>query len=281
MTFGRWIPFVLLTVFLSASAPESGVCETSREAHTVSVNGIDLYYETMGEGDPLVLLHSGTQIGRMYDPFVEEFAKHYRLIIPDLRGHGGSTNPGGEFRMRQFALDILALLDELGIDRFKAVGASAGALTVLHMATLEPDRVEAMVLVGAGMYLPQDCRETISQWTADTYPESGWNRMRQWHRHGDEQIRALFDMLAQMAADYEDPAFTPPCLSTITARTLIVHGDRDYCFPASMAVEMYESIPRAYLWILPNAGHVPIFGPVVPLFTETVLAFLGGSWEKP
>ncbi len=251
------------------------------EDHTVSVNGIEMYYVTVGEGDPLVLLHSGTQTGRMWDAFVEDFSRDYRLIIPDLRGHGGSTNPGGEFFARQFALDVFALLDHLGVDRCKAVGASMGALTTLHMATLEPDRVEAMVLVGSGMYLPEDCRKQVGKWTADTYPEAGWDRMRQMHRHGDGQIRSLFDMLAALATGYDDPSFTPPLLSTITAKTLIVHGDRDYCFPASMAARMYDAIPNAYLWILPNAGHVPIFGErITPLFAETVLEFLGGGWEQ-
>ena len=65
-------------------------------------------------------------------------ARGYRLIIPDLRGHGRSTNPSGLFTHRQCAEDLFALLDQLEILRFKAVGISAGGNTLLHMATARP-----------------------------------------------------------------------------------------------------------------------------------------------
>jgi pimeloyl-ACP methyl ester carboxylesterase len=74
--------------------------------------------------------------------------------------------------------------------------------------------------------------------------------------------------------------FTPPYLSTITARTLVVHGDRDYCFPASMAWDIYSAIPRAYLWVVPNGDHVPISGPHAAAFARTAMDFLSGSWER-
>ena len=72
--------------------------------------------------------------------------------------------------------------------------------------------------------------------------------------------------------------FTPPYLSTITARTLIVHGDRDPLYPVNLALEMYAAIPRSYLWIVPNGGHGPIFGGITDRFVETALAFLRDDW---
>jgi pimeloyl-ACP methyl ester carboxylesterase len=72
--------------------------------------------------------------------------------------------------------------------------------------------------------------------------------------------------------------FTPPYLSTITARTLIVHGDRDPLYPINMAVELYSSIPYSYLWIIPNSGHGSIFGEMADRFTKTALAFLSDEW---
>jgi pimeloyl-ACP methyl ester carboxylesterase len=77
---------------------------------------------------------------------------------------------------------------------------------------------------------------------------------------------------------YTDMNFTPPLLSTITARTLIVHGDRDPLYPVSLAMEMYAAIPRSYLWVIPNGGHGPIFGEMAVSFIETALAFLRGGW---
>ncbi|TWH99978.1 3-oxoadipate enol-lactonase [Luteimonas cucumeris] len=76
------------------------------------------------------------------------------MIVPDLRGHGRSTNPLGAFTHRQAAADVSALLERLGITRFKAIGISSGGMTLLHMATREPSQIEAMVLVGAAHHFP-------------------------------------------------------------------------------------------------------------------------------
>jgi pimeloyl-ACP methyl ester carboxylesterase len=274
----RFLSFTF-AAFLLAATPAIRA-ETAASGHTLAVNGIDLYYETHGEGEPLVLLHSGTQTGRMFEPFLEDLAAHYRLIVPDLRGHGRSTNPTGEWSTRQFARDIFALLDHLGIERFRGIGASAGAMKLLHMATQQPERVEAMVVVGVGTWLPAGCRSILATTDVDAYPEAAWESLRSKHVHGDEQIRALFGWIASLATSYNDMVFTPDLLSTITARTLVVHGDRDYCFPASMAWEIYSAIPEAYLWVVPNGDHVPIRGPRAEGFAETALEFLEGAWER-
>ena len=118
----------------------------------------------------------------------------------------------------------------------------------------------------------------LRMYTPETYPETGWKAMREQHAHGDEQIRALLEFLASLSRDYEDATFTPPHLGTITARTMIVHGDRDYCFPVSLATQMYESIPDAYLYVLPYGDHVPITGWRAVPFMRMVTMFLGGSW---
>lgn len=273
------IPALTLAGLLLTTLDASG-SETAASSHVLAVNGIDLYYETIGDGDPLVLLHSGTQTARMFDPFVEQFAAHYRLIIPDLRGHGHSTNPAGEWSTRQFARDIFALLDHLGVERFRAIGASVGAMTLLHMATQQPRRVEAMVVIGAGTWIPNECRAILARTDVDAYPEAAWQSLREKHVHGDDQIRALFTWVASLASSYNDMTFTPAFLSTIQARTLVVHGDRDYCFPASMAWDIYAAIPHAYLWVVPDGDHVPIRGPHAVEFTKTALEFLQGAWES-
>ena len=77
-----------------------------------------------------------------------------------------------------------------------------------------------------------------------------------------------------MAKSYNDMAFSPPLLATITAPTLIVHGDRDYCFPASMAWDIYQAIPDSALWVVPNGSHVPITGGNAARFADTTLEFL-------
>jgi pimeloyl-ACP methyl ester carboxylesterase len=103
--------------------------------------------------------------------------------------------------------------------------------------------------------------------------------MRQWHRQGDEQIRDLWAQGHAFKDSYDDMSFTPPQLATITARTLLVHGDRDPLYPVRLALEMYEAIPRSWLWVVPNGGHGPVFGESAGPFAETALAFLRRRWE--
>jgi pimeloyl-ACP methyl ester carboxylesterase len=265
------------TLLLCLAAAGDAATEAGA-GRTLGVNGIELHYEVSGSGEPLLLLHAGTQSGRMWDEHLGELAAHYRVIVPDLRGHGGSTNPDGVWTTRQFAADIFALLDHLEVRRLRAVGASAGAMTLLHMATAQPERFEA--LVGVGTYLPSACRSTLATVDPDAVPAAAMEELRAIHHHGDEQIRALYSWVASLASDETDMVFTPPQLARITAPTLVVHGDRDYCFPASMALEIFAAIPRAHLWVIPNGGHVPIDGPQAETFSATALDFLSGAWAR-
>ena len=254
--------------------------EHSTRRQTAAINEMEMYYELHGEGDPLVLLHGFTGSGSNWEPFIADLGKDRRLIIPDLRGHGRSTNPSNVFTFRQSALDVFALLNRLEIERFKAIGLSGGAKTLLHMATQQPSRVEAMVLISSAPYFPEQARAIMRQMTPGSRSEEEWQTMRQWHKHGDEQIRELWLQANGFKDSYDDMNFTAPYLSTITARTLIVHGDRDPFYPAGIAMEMYAAIPRSYLWMVPNGGHGPIFGELKDGFVETASAFLRGEWER-
>jgi pimeloyl-ACP methyl ester carboxylesterase len=238
-----------------------------------AVNGIEMYYETTGHGAPLVLLHGFNASGQVWSRMVADFAKRYRVVVPDLRGHGRSTNPTGKFTHRQSALDVFALLDALGIRQFKAMGISTGGMTLIHMATQQPSRVEAMALIGATIYFPEQARAIMRKAMVESLTPQVYERRREIHKHGDGQIRALQQQFHDFRNSYDDMNFTGPYLATISARTLIVHGDRDQFFPVEIPHEMYRSIPTSYLWIIPRGGHVPIFDPNVP-FVSTALKFL-------
>ena len=248
-------------------------------SETVHLNGIEMYYETEGSGEPLLLLHGGTgclenwaYAGR------DQFLREYTLIKPDARGHGRTTNPPKTITHRQCALDTLALLDYLGIVKCQAIGLSMGGNILLHMATLEPERIGAMVVVSAAMYFPEQARAIMRQIpAADKQPLQAWETMRKRHKFGDEQIIALWDWTREMKDSCDDMNFTPSSLSGIKASTLIVYGDRDPLYPVEMAIEMYRAIPSSALWVVPNGGHGPVFFDAAPQFAETALSFLRGS----
>jgi pimeloyl-ACP methyl ester carboxylesterase len=245
----------------------------------IEVNGIELCWEETGEGEPLLWLHGGLGHGADWRYIFKEPPGGYRIIAPDLRGHGASTDPAGAFTFRQCAADIRALLDHLGIARIKAVGLSGGGITLLHLATADPARVESMVVVSAPPYFPAEARGIMRQFSEATLGDAEMARMRQRHARGEPQIRQLVAMARGLADSYDDVSFTPPRLSTIAAETLVVFGDRDPLYPVSLAFELHRAIPRSYLWVVPNGGHGPVFGAAAPHFAATASSFLRGEWS--
>ncbi len=261
------------------------VMANERTEATVNLNGAELYYEI---DEPLLLLHGGTGChGDWVYAGRDQLVREYRLIAPDARGHGRSLirekrNPQKTLTHRQCALDTLALLDHLGIARCRAIGVSMGGNILLHMTTLQPERIEAMVIVSATMYFPEQARRIMAAVPAvEDQPAEAWESMRRRHKVGDEQIVALWDWTRAMKDSYDDMNFTPASLSRITAPTLIVYGDRDPLYPVEMAVEMYRAIPRSALWVVPNGGHGPIFFDAAPQFVETALAFFRAQAGSP
>jgi pimeloyl-ACP methyl ester carboxylesterase len=146
------------------------------------------------------------------------------------------------------------------------------------MATQQPDRIEAMVVISAPPYFPEQARAIQRQFSFDLLSETEKTAMRERSKGGQEQIDWLMAQTRLMADAYDDVNFTPPVLGTISARTLIVFGDNDPLYPLRLALELNESIPRAALWIVPNGGHGPVFGSNAPRFTEIVNEFLRGDW---
>jgi pimeloyl-ACP methyl ester carboxylesterase len=200
------------------------------------INDFEMFYEDEGAGEPLVLLHgfsgcSGDWGSLDQAGADQNWASGFRRIKPDLRGHGRSTNPSGVWTHRQAALDVFALLDARGIDKFKAVGMSGGGNTLLHMATRQPERVRAMVLVSATPYFPAQARAVMRQYSEEMLPERDRELMRQRCVQGEEQYRSTFQHVRGFAESYDDLNFTTPLLATIQARTLIVYGDRDFLYP--------------------------------------------------
>jgi len=179
--------------------------------HTVSVNGFELRYQLSGHGDPLLLLHGFLGSGDSWSTILgglDRFDQHYQLIVPDLRSHGGSTNPSGEFSTRQSALDIFALLDHLNIERFRAISMSGGGMILLHRATQAPHRVQTLVLISATTHFPKQARTLMRGTTEEAQTEDGWTMMRTLHRHGDAQVRALWRLARGFAESQDDMAFT-------------------------------------------------------------------------
>ncbi len=251
-----------------------------QNSEIVELNGANIYYEIHGEGEPLVVLHWYMGSNSIYDRWIQDWSKKYKIILPDLRGHGQSTNPKEVFRHRDVAEDIYALMDHLKIEKFKALGASTGGMALIHMATMDTSRIKSMVLIGATSYFPEECRAEMS-----SYKVADWEKYKWMNKHvsrGEEQIKKLIYQFNELSNVYDDMNFTPDHLKKIKCPVLIIQGDRDEYFPIDIPVEMYKSIPNAYLWILPNGQHIPpIWGSKwSTIFSDITMDFLNGDWKK-
>jgi len=240
---------------------------------TAHVNGVEIYFELHGSGDPLVLLSGFSGSSQDWKPSLAAWGPDFQILLPDLRGHGRSSILSAPFRHADAALDLFALFDHLGIRTFKGVGISAGGNILLHLATQQPERVQAMVIVSATPYFPTPARTIMRQYGANL-PQAEWQRLRRSHPGGDAQIKALLASTVSFADSYDDLNFTPPLLSTIQARTMIIQGDRDPLYPVEISLEMAKAIPNSALWVVPNAGHGPVIGERWLEFINTTAAFL-------
>jgi pimeloyl-ACP methyl ester carboxylesterase len=240
----------------------------------LETNGVELHFDLIGEGEPLLWLHGFMGAGSDWQYVFTEPPEGFQLVAPDLRGHGGSSNPSGRFLFRDAAEDVRALLRHLGIPQVKAIGVSGGGIVLLHMATAEPDSMSSMVIVSAPPYFPAEARAIQRQMSRSMLTDAELESMRKRHPRGDAQISELIAQARAFADSYDDVNFTAPYLGRITAETLIVFGDHDPLYPVSLSFELRAAIPRSYLWVMPNAGHAPVFGEHAAAFAERALAFV-------
>ncbi|MEJ1241036.1 alpha/beta hydrolase [Chryseolinea sp. T2] len=246
---------------------------STNRGRTLQIGDVGIYYEEYGVGTPLVLLHGFGGCSQNWLPFIDNFAEKHRLLVVDLRGHGYSTNPGNKFTHREAATDVFLLLDKLGIDRFSAMGMSTGGMILLHMATRQPGRIDSMVLISTTTYFPDQARTIMRRASFSTMPQQVREMYRECAKRGDEQIHQLIAQFNALHDNYDDMNFSDQTLSAITARTLIIHGDRDSFFPIEIPLNMCRAIPGAALWIIPGGDHVPIYDTAIP-FCSRALEFL-------
>src|SRR5512147_3119755 len=111
------------------------------------VNGLSLYYEEHGSGEPLVLLHGGLGAGEQFAPILPALGAGRRVITVDLQGHGRTADIDRPLRPELLADDIAALVAHLGLPRADVMGYSLGGLTALRTAIQHPACVGRLVLV--------------------------------------------------------------------------------------------------------------------------------------
>jgi pimeloyl-ACP methyl ester carboxylesterase len=121
----------------------------------IKANGIELYYERYGHGEPVIFSHGWLDDCSVWNPQADIIAKDHTVILYDLRGHGRSEKPGGNYSVQTFADDLNFLIQALKLEKAILVGFSLGGMLSLLFTLQNQARVSKLVLVGAAAKMPK------------------------------------------------------------------------------------------------------------------------------
>ena len=257
------------------------------------VNGTKLYYEMMGEGHPLVLIHGGLMDRRMWDGQFELFAKDFKVIRYDIRGYEKSDPPKEKFSHVE---DLYSLLTFLNIDKTYVLGLSLGGMIAIDFTLEHPEMVDALTPVASGLNgYPYTDTENLSQKyqrifkTAEEQgidkavdllmelpfftPVDENNEIRQRMRTMAKENYTTWSAPQDMQIWPSPPSLER--LSKMKAPTLVIVGDHDVSDIFGVADALESKIPGAEKVIIQDAGHhVNMEKPEE--FNRVVLDFLSG-----
>jgi pimeloyl-ACP methyl ester carboxylesterase len=261
---------------------------------SVHANGIDVYYEVQGDGEPLVLIPYLAADQACYAFQVAEYQKHFRCFTVDLRGAGLSDKPDGTYTTELFADDIAAFMAAAGVSRAHVAGLSLGAATGMWLAAKYPDRVKSLALHSAWPRTDAYLRVVVEGWrtmaqglgsVTDTVIQGifPWCFTPQMYDERPDYVDSLADFvrgrpmppvdafLRQSEAVLSHSAETQ--LDRIKAPTLITFGRHDMVTSTRFAEPLMDGIRNRELIVFDDASHAPIYEQVEE-FNSRTLAFM-------
>ncbi len=254
---------------------------TQPEAGFAQVNGTQLYYEMLGEGHPLVLIHGGYMDRRMWDDQFHAFAKHYRVIRYDVRGFGKSELPPAPYADRQ---DLSDLLNYLGVEKTYLLGLSLGGIIAIDFTLEHPDMVDALILVGSPvpgfpvelLYTEEQLKQQRLRWAAfanaikernlstmvdalmqdpTLVPSPNYPAARQRVRNNLSEYSFVWVLDPAPKQDLDPPAYER--LTEIHAPTLIMLGGEDDPRLFKDADKLAQDIAGASRVTIAETHHMP------------------------
>lgn len=230
-------------------------------------NNVKLYYEVKGDGKPIVFTHGASWNHKQWKPQVEYFAKFYKTIVWDVRGHGYSSLPKGNVKSEDFSKDLIALLDHLGIEKAILCGLSMGGHISLQVASRYPERVESLILLGTPFTNAFNWYEKIlvpfNRWSARFIPmkvlgKIQANLLSKFNPSNKQYIEQAFSLLSRDNWVRVWSAVTrmesKNELDRIGCPTLILQGDHDTMIKRQQAY-MHAKIKQSALITIKNAYH--------------------------
>jgi pimeloyl-ACP methyl ester carboxylesterase len=282
----RILLFLLLSAFfVNAQIPYGSNPKVGKR---IQVGDISMYYEIYGKGEPLILLHGGFGSSEMMGGMIAAFSKKYQVIAVDSRSQGRTTDSDEkELSYAQMALDVNGFMDLLHIKKAKFVGWSDGGDIALELALIHPEKITKAVILGAnflgeskGVFLGIDTTwkmDVKDPLFAKTKPElvkyfSTYERLAP----DKKKIESSRKKVSENA--FKNPNITVAQLKSIQVPFLVMAGDHDM-FTLEHTIAMYQNLPQASLYIVPDATHIsPLEEP--ELVHAEILRYLGKPYRR-
>lgn len=252
------------------------------------IRDIDLYYETSGQGQPVLFIHGLGSSLRDWELQVPFFSRHYQVITFDVRGHGNSDKPPGPYSISQFAADTAGLIRALDAAPAHIVGISLGGMIAFQLAVDVPDLVRSLVIVNAAPeFVVRTAKERLQVLQRKLIVRLlGMRKMgevlskRLFIKPEQAELRRVFverwaenDRRAYRDAMLAIPGWSvADRLETIQCPALVVAADEDYT-PVSVKEAYAARMPNAELVVIRDSRHAtPVEAP--QQFNDIVTAFL-------
>ncbi|CAN5688940.1 alpha/beta fold hydrolase [soil metagenome] len=253
----------------------------------LELHGERVAYQDAGDGEALLLIHGMAGSSATWRGVIPQLSKNFRVIAPDLLGHGESDKPRGDYSLGAFAVFLRDLLDELGISRATIIGQSLGGGIAMQFAYQHRDRCERVVLIGSGglgpdlswtlRLLSAPGAELILPVLAPRPVLDAGNKIKSmlssaglqsprgaelWSAYtslSDRDTRNAFLRTLRSVVDYRGQAVSALNKLHLTAQmpVMFLWGDKDKIIPVSHGYAAHEALPGSRLEILPGLGHFP------------------------
>lgn len=211
-----------------------------------NIRGIKIYCEVYGKGKPLLMIHGNAGSIKSFENNIAYFSKKYMVIVADSRAQGKSKDEGDSLSFEMMADDEAALLDAMHVRSAYVIGWSDGGINALLLAMRHPKKVIRLASTGANLW-SDSTAVVLPVWKKDL---TIYNLLKRKviASFAEKNKRKLFML------DWLQPHIALTALQTIRCPSLIIAGDHDV-ITINHTTLIYENIPRAYLWIVPNSGH--------------------------
>ncbi|WP_409344314.1 alpha/beta fold hydrolase [Paenibacillus sp. MBLB4367] len=242
----------------------------------IQVSDLDMFYEQMGFGDPVIFLHSGYSRGILaFASQLLDFQKRYACYYPDFRGHGRTRCDSLEWSTPKLADDIIDFIDALNIPRAHIIGYSLGASVGLYLAVNRPERVATLTTIGtSGFADPSGVEQFEPEWLLQNGPRETIEFAKE--RHAEAHRGDWQEFMRQSAIDWRlYPQLTEEQLRSIRSPSFFIAGEHDPYVGEEKLKHLSALVEGSQYMNVPGGSHRPHMQREYPtLVNDAILQFL-------